>query len=65
MSEDGDNALMRLCATSKNDKIVEVAQLLIANGVNLKQTNKDGRNAVVYISITDYNKNAIVKLLNY
>ena len=34
--KNGDNALMLLCTESKNDNIVEVAQLLIANGQSHK-----------------------------
>jgi len=38
--------LMLLCAKSENDKIVEMAQLFIANVIYvIKQVNKQGRNA--------------------
>ena len=38
----GINALMRLCQLSKSNKILEVAQLLIANGIEINQTNRGG-----------------------
>ena len=35
---------MLMCLRSKNDKITEVAQLLIANGIDVNQTNNYGVN---------------------
>ena len=46
-TKDGWNALMLLCSLSKSDQIVEVAQLLIANGIFINQTDEDGRNALM------------------
>ena len=47
--KDGMNALMQFCALSENDKIVEIAQLLIAKGVDVKQTDKDENNALMLL----------------
>jgi len=41
---------MFLCGKSVSDKIVEVAQLLITNGVNVNQKDKeDDRNALIFL----------------
>ena len=42
------NALMMLCWWSKSDQIVEVAQLLIVNGIDVHQTDDDGKKAADY-----------------
>ena len=36
---------MFLCWLLNSDKILEIAQLLIAKGIDNNQTNKDGRNS--------------------
>ena len=38
---------MLLCWSSESVKIFEVAQLLIENGIEINQTDKDGRNALM------------------
>ena len=41
---------MLLCSRwSKSNKILEVAQLLIAKGININQTDKKGRNALMLL----------------
>ena len=52
----GSNALMWLCDRSSSDKIVEVAQLLIDNGTNVKQKTDKGRNNTL-ISLCALSKN--------
>jgi len=48
--EFGNNALIRLCYFSLSNKIMEMAELLIDNGIDLEQTNKYGRNALMLLS---------------
>ena len=40
---------MKLCWLSESDQIVEVAQLLIANGIQINQTSTGGNNALMYL----------------
>ena len=40
---------MLLCRHFTSDKIVEVAELLLENGIDLKQTNKQGMNAFMLL----------------
>ena len=65
------NALMLLFFLkhySRNEKIVEMAQLLIDNGVNVNQTDQDEKTAEGYLkentSISDDNKSTIRKFIN-
>ena len=43
------NALMFLCESSKSDKVLEVAQLLLAKGINTNETDWFGRNALMWL----------------
>ena len=47
--KDGNNSLMYLCEYSKSDKIVEVAQLLILNGIDVNHTDRWRSNALVWL----------------
>jgi len=46
---------MRLCEHSESEKIVQLAQLLIENGVDIDGTNYDRENAL--IKLLKYSKN--------
>ena len=43
------NALMHLCHTSSSDKIVQVGQILIENGIDLKQSEEHGMSALMLL----------------
>jgi hypothetical protein len=64
------NALMLLFQNAISDeKIVKVAQLLIANGIDVNQVDKEERNAEHYLkripslSISDSVKSVLLELL--
>ena len=40
---------MRLCQLSRSNKILEVAQILIAKGINVNETDKKGMNALMLL----------------
>ena len=40
---------MWLCESSQSDKIVEMAQLLIEKGIDVNQTDEDGRKALMFL----------------
>ena len=52
---------MWLCLWSSSDKIVELAQFLIAKGIDLRQTNNDGDNALIWLCLWS-NSDKIVEL---
>ena len=60
------NVLMHLCKKSVSKKIVEVAKLIVANGINIHQTDDfRGRNALMWLCEESQNGKIVemVKLL--
>jgi ankyrin repeat protein len=45
----GFNALLLLCIQYKHDNLLEIIQLLIANGINVMQTNTNGVTALIWL----------------
>lgn len=50
MTADGYNAPMVLCRYSNNEKIVQVAKLLIAKGIGVNHVTSSGFNALMILS---------------
>ena len=45
----GNNALHLLCSNNNSPQMMQVAQLLIENGVDVNDTNNKGRTALQYL----------------
>ena len=52
---------MSLCLWSKSDKIVEMAQLLISNGIDVNQKDRYGTNALIWLCYRS-NNNTILEV---